>query len=106
MTVYTHTWGRSRKQAEAEAGHQRNPQDSDQAAPADDDRALDEEPWVPKFEIRPWGEASQLPGCPWSLDSCGGARDALERIWRPPLHRDLQQAFETLAERVKNVQVT
>lgn len=66
---------------------------------------IQQEPWIPKLEVKDWQQACHMPGCPWTFDTCEGLPEVLERIWRQPLCKELQTAFEALKPRVKNVQV-
>mmetsp|Transcript_67422 Transcript_67422/g.197145 ORF Transcript_67422/g.197145 Transcript_67422/m.197145 type:complete len:340 (+) Transcript_67422:58-1077(+) len=74
-------------------------------AAEDSPQSLSEEPWCPKLELRDWQQAGDVPGCPWHFDGCETLEDALGRIWRSPVHSELEAAFETLKARVRALQV-
>mmetsp|Transcript_68653 Transcript_68653/g.200930 ORF Transcript_68653/g.200930 Transcript_68653/m.200930 type:complete len:351 (-) Transcript_68653:253-1305(-) len=65
----------------------------------------DAEPWRRQLDAKGWQQAGQLEGCPWSFDGCDDVQDAMERIWRRPLARDLHSTFEVLKASVQNIQV-
>eukprot|EP00747_Dinoflagellata_sp_TGD_P190296 gnl/TRDRNA2_/TRDRNA2_51797_c0_seq1.p1 gnl/TRDRNA2_/TRDRNA2_51797_c0~~gnl/TRDRNA2_/TRDRNA2_51797_c0_seq1.p1 ORF type:complete len:354 (-),score=65.86 gnl/TRDRNA2_/TRDRNA2_51797_c0_seq1:88-1080(-) len=71
----------------------------------DGDEEIEKEPWAPKVAVYEWKEASSVNGCPWNFEGCDSVKDVLEKMWRSPLDKRLQEAVAELEKRVKNVQV-
>mmetsp|Transcript_53189 Transcript_53189/g.167152 ORF Transcript_53189/g.167152 Transcript_53189/m.167152 type:complete len:340 (+) Transcript_53189:2-1021(+) len=67
--------------------------------------SLHEEPWCPRFEVKDWREADDIPGCPWDFEGCETVVDALGRIWCEALPGELEPAFEVLKIKVRGLQV-
>eukprot|EP00928_Gymnodinium_smaydae_P061234 TRINITY_DN45365_c0_g1_i1.p1 TRINITY_DN45365_c0_g1~~TRINITY_DN45365_c0_g1_i1.p1 ORF type:complete len:338 (-),score=62.74 TRINITY_DN45365_c0_g1_i1:94-1047(-) len=74
-------------------------------AAADGSESLEKEAWCPQLEERPWQDAGELAGCPWSFEGCSDLASALGCIWREPLSRELQDCFENLKASTKDLKI-
>lgn len=69
----------------------------------DDDTPLDKEAWAPQLEIKDWQEA--LPGSPWNFDGCDSIEDVIKNIWKFPIPTDLQQGYNALLLKVRDIKI-